>query len=123
MKGLKLLVAGLVLLGILAGVAMASEMSNCRDNILYLANAASLWANAHYDKYPTAQEFLSKDFSKYVKMAGGNENSFYCPATGMGLKYEIRSDLKYFSIKAPKPEKYGLRNFYFSSLNGMIVSK
>jgi len=123
MKGLKLLVAGLVVLGLLAGVALASDLSNCRDNMLYLANAAEIWANAHHNKYPTTQEFLGKDFAKYVKIVGGNDNSFYCPMTGQGLRYEVRSDLKYFCIKSPNPEKFGLRNFYFSSLNGMIQSK
>ncbi|MCD6310245.1 MAG: hypothetical protein J7M18_05985 [Candidatus Eremiobacteraeota bacterium] len=122
MKKITIILTILMLFAFIAGTtAMADNLGACRARILNLANACEIWANAHNNMYPTGQEFLSGEFAEYVRKIGGSDDDFYDPISWKGLIYEIRSDHKYFKIRSPNPEKYGLRELYFDTKWGMVA--
>lgn len=104
-----------------ATVMAGDMMGTCRARMLNLSNACEVWANNHNGLYPSGKDFLGKEFAEYVKKIGGSDEDFYDPITYKGLIYEIRNDHKYFKVKTPNPEKFGVKELYFDTKWGMVT--
>ena len=90
---------------ILWGAIICPLSANSRDEVLSLANALYLWANAHHGLYPEAGKLNNPELLSLLKKTGGN------PTNIKNINYHVEPNRKNFSLT--------LGAISFSSLEGL----
>ncbi len=102
--------------------AAAKSLSGCTARMKNVIQALELWANDHKNSFPSAAEYASDEFNKYLKKSdpATSVKNLVCPDSGEKFVYEVLSGGKSFALRCPEPGCYGLSAYYYTRDKGFV---